>query len=113
MFKWSHGMNESSLEHNLKENKSKHDCNSSTGWVIYVTRRFERDFEKLPVEVKRRILEVVDDLVVNPFVGRVLRGMPYRRIRVGDYRLIYFVDEKEKRVVLMTVFHRRAGYKRL
>jgi len=65
------------------------------------------------VEVRSRILKVIDDLVINPFVGRVLRGMPYRRIRVGDYRLIYFVDEKEKRVVLMTVFHRRADYKRL
>ena len=49
--------------------------NSSNKWVVYVTRRFERDFVKLPVEVSRRILEVVDDLAVNPFVGRILRGI--------------------------------------
>jgi len=48
---------------------------SSKKWVVYVTWCFERDFVKLPVEVRRRILEVVDDLAVNPFVGRILRGI--------------------------------------
>mgnify|MGYP005645334707 CR=1 FL=1 len=50
---------------------------------------------------------------VDPFIGKKLRGMPYWSLRIGDYRLIYRVVKEEKMVILMTVFHRKRGYKRL
>jgi len=52
-------------------------------------------------------------LKVDPFIGKKLRGMLYWSLRISDYRLIYRVVKEEKMVVLMTVFHRKRGYKRL
>ncbi|MCS7365565.1 MAG: type II toxin-antitoxin system RelE/ParE family toxin [archaeon GB-1867-035] len=82
-------------------------------WEINVTHRFERDFRKLNENIQRRIIEAVDTIRRNPFVGKVLRGMPYRCFRIGNYRLIYHVNIRERKVFLMTVIHRRIGYKRL
>jgi len=40
---------------------------------ILTTRRFERDFRKLPREVKRRLDEAIRVLAENPYVGKRLR----------------------------------------
>ncbi|RLE90648.1 MAG: type II toxin-antitoxin system mRNA interferase toxin, RelE/StbE family [Thermoprotei archaeon] len=60
-----------------------------------------------------KVKEYVCHLKVDPFIGKKLRGMPYWSLRIGDYRLIYRVVKEEKMVILMTVFHRKRGYKRL
>ena len=63
-------------------------------WHVKVIRRFERDFS-------------------NPYLGKKLRDFPYYSLRVGDYRVIYMIDEREHVIILMTVFHRRVGYRRI
>jgi len=73
-------------------------------WGIKVTRRFERDFRKLPSNIQDRIIELVEELRNNPYLGKKLRNLPYYSLRVGDYRVIYLVDEKERIIILMTVF---------
>jgi len=51
-------------------------------------------------------------LETNPYLGKPLRGelMGKRSLRVGDYRVIYAVDEDKKVVILFTVGHRKAVY---
>lgn len=82
-------------------------------WNTKVTRRFERDFRKLPSSIQDRIIELVEELKSNPYLGKKLRGFPYYSLRVSDYRVIYMIDEKERVIILMTVFHRRVGYRRI
>ena len=82
-------------------------------WHIKVTRRFERDFRKLPNNIQVRIIELVEELRSNPYLGKKLRNFPYYSLRVGDYRVIYMIDERERVIILMTVFHRRVGYRRI
>jgi mRNA interferase RelE/StbE len=82
---------------------------------ILVTNRFEKDFKKLPKGVQNRISEILALLERNPFAFEVLsgelRGM--RKVRIGDYRIIYRIDsEDESKVVrLLFVAHRRSVYK--
>jgi mRNA interferase RelE/StbE len=38
---------------------------------------------------------------------------PFRRIRVGDYRVIYAVDDESRIVVIVRVRHRRDAYRDL
>ena len=56
---------------------------------------------RLPGDVKLRVVEALRDVLVNPHVGvplvGSLRGL--WRVRVGKYRVLYEVDEKEKAVV--------------
>ena len=62
--------------------------------------------------MKRRIDAAIKKLETNPYVGKTLRGelMGKRSLRVGDYRVIYMIDEPQKTVILFTVEHRKAVY---
>lgn len=84
-------------------------------YKLLVTSRFEKDLRKLPRSVQLRIAEVLTLLARNPFAFEVLSGefKGLRKIRVGDYRLIYRIDsqEDEKVVRLLFVAHRRSAHK--
>ena len=74
---------------------------------------FVREFKRLPDDVKERILEGVRKVSGNPYEGIRLRGQfkGLWRFRVGKYRLIYVIDEKNKRVVFVDIGLRKAIYK--
>jgi len=82
-------------------------------WEIYTTKRFQKDYKKLPSNIKTRINSVVEELKSNPFKGSLIKALGVRKLRVGDYRVLYLIDKENDRIVLLTVFHRRKGYKRL
>jgi len=81
-------------------------------YKLEAARRFEKDFRKLPFDIRRRIDSQVRILESQPYAGKRLRGglEGSYSLRVGDYRIIYSVIESEKRVVLSTVGHRRTVY---
>ena len=81
--------------------------------IIYEEAVIREDFPRLGESVRQRIIkEVGKKLSVAPNqFGRpledVLKG--YRRLRVGDYRVIYRVDNTS--VLVVMVIHRRTKYK--
>jgi mRNA interferase RelE/StbE len=79
---------------------------------LETTRKFEKDFRKLSSDLKRRVDQQVKTLENQPYSGKRLRGEfeGSYSFRIGDYRVIYWVDEAEKRIVLLTVAHRRTVY---
>jgi len=52
-------------------------------------------------------------LEINPYAGKPLKGELAGKwsLRVGDYRIIYVIDEKQKIVILYNAKHRKAVYK--
>lgn len=84
-------------------------------YKVLVTKRFEKDFRRLPRIVQHRISGVLSLLARNPFAFEVLGGefKGLRKVRVGDYRLIYRIDieDDEKTVHLLFVAHRRSVYR--
>jgi mRNA interferase RelE/StbE len=48
----------------------------------------------------------------RPPAATALRGRPGLRVRVGDYRIIYTVDDGVLLVVVVTLGHRRDVYAR-
>jgi len=66
-------------------------------YAVSFRRSAEKDLRKLDAAPRRRVLRSIDALVLNPRpVGcRKLYGSENAyRIRIGDYRVIYTVDEK-------------------
>ena len=47
----------------------------------------------------------------RPPTARALRGRPGLRVRVGDYRIIYTVDDDVLLVVVVALGHRREVYR--
>jgi len=81
-------------------------------YTIFASKRFIKEFDKLPKDVQRRIKEKLEILKKSPFVGLPLHGSlkGKYRLRIGDYRIIYIVNEGQKRVYLLGVAHRRKIY---
>jgi len=73
-----------------------------------------RALKKLDPRVARRIQGAIALLAEDPRppAARALRGRPGLRVRVGDYRIIYTVEDDVLLVVVVTVGHRRDIYDR-
>lgn len=69
------------------------------------TRSFSREFDKLPRNAEERILETLKKIAETPYAGTKLRGKleGLWRWRIGKYRVIYLIDEKERAVVFLDV----------
>lgn len=76
----------------------------------------EREFLRLPFRERTRIGCRVETLADNPRpVGcvKLSGGTGFWRIRVGDYRVIYTIEDKQLVVAVMEVAHRREVYRGL
>jgi mRNA interferase RelE/StbE len=75
-----------------------------------------RALAALPNPDQRRIRTRIDALAAEPRPpGAVdLRGSPegFLRIRSGDYRIIYLVQDRVLLVIVVTIGHRRDVYRR-
>ena len=78
--------------------------------------RFSKVFLKrenrLPVDVKPRVVEALRETLIDPYIGVPLIG-PLKglwRVRVGKYRVIYEINEKETVVVFLDVDLRKRVY---
>ena len=76
------------------------------------TKGFKREFKKLPKNVKERILDAILKTVTNPYAGTRLHGelQGLWRWRVGKYRVVYMINEKEKTIVFLDVGLRKVIY---
>jgi mRNA interferase RelE/StbE len=73
----------------------------------------EKEMDKLPALIHRRISRKILSLEDNPRPtgAKKLSGREEYRLRVGDYRVVYTIDDK---VHVLTVFaggHRREVYR--
>jgi mRNA interferase RelE/StbE len=83
-------------------------------WRLVTEKRAEKELDALDQITKERILRALAQLVVDPYrVANVkaLYGGLYR-LRVGDYRIVYGLRDKELVIVLVRVAHRREVYRR-
>ena len=67
---------------------------------------------KLPSADRNRVQKALAGLSSEPrpHGSAKLKGSPYYRVRVGDYRIIYRVSDKELTVMIMAVGHRKNVY---
>jgi mRNA interferase RelE/StbE len=75
-----------------------------------------KEFKKLPLEVKQRIRIQVEALCLDPRPpgAKTLQGGNGQlRIRVGDYRVIYRIQEEKLLVLVLKVGHRSKIYRNL
>jgi len=68
---------------------------------------------RLPDQVHDRIVKHLLRLSGQPRPpgSRKLQGMDAYRIRIGDYRVLYEVDDQRLKVIVYSVGHRREVYR--
>lgn len=74
-----------------------------------------KKLHKLPIKVQEAIKRKIDPLSSNPFpIGyKKLTNQPGFRIRMGDYRILYFVDAVGGKIIVARIGHRKNIYEKL
>jgi mRNA interferase RelE/StbE len=85
-------------------------------YSVVVSRTFQKQFKGLPKDLQRRVRAALAELENDPFTPRAKADIkplhdidpPMHRLRIGDYRIIYHIEEKTVEVI--ELFHRGRGY---
>lgn len=84
------------------------------GYKITFARSARKELQALPVDAAERVLEKIESLAVNarPAGCKKLSGaIGLWRVRVGQYRVIYEIDDNSRIVDVVVVRHRRDVYR--
>ncbi|HET7212957.1 MAG TPA: type II toxin-antitoxin system RelE/ParE family toxin [Terriglobia bacterium] len=76
----------------------------------------EKDFSSLPKSILQRVIARIDSLAESPYPAGSMKlsgAEKLYRLRAGEYRIIYEVDAKAKKITVHYVRHRREVYRRL
>ncbi len=87
----------------------------SEKYAVTVLRPARKSLERLHPKVRRQIYEKLRQLENNPRPQDVksLRGGAGYRVASGEYRILYEIDDREKRVVIRVIKHRKDVYRNL
>jgi len=82
-------------------------------YKVFIERNAEKNFRKTPRVIQRKIISAIVRLKINPRhlnVRKISGSENYYRIRVGDYRIVYEINDKEKKVNIFRIRHRKEAY---
>lgn len=81
---------------------------------VVLARSAGRELEKLPANLVGRIFPKIEALSAQPRppgCKKLKGGRGLWRIRIGDYRVIYSVDDRAHLVDIVAVRHRSEAYR--
>ena len=84
-------------------------------YAVYMRSAAERERRRLQGHIRQRINQYLLQLKSEPCPSGVekLVGRPNSwRVRVGDYRILYEIDDTKQRVTVYRIVHRREAYRR-
>lgn len=81
---------------------------------VYLERAAERQLKRLSAEDFQKVVSHIKGLSENPRprgCRKITGSESDWRIRIGDYRIIYEIDDKARAVRVMRVRRRREAYR--
>jgi mRNA interferase RelE/StbE len=81
-------------------------------YEVGIVRSAEKEMDRLPGTVHARLSKRILSLQDNPRPRgvRKLSGREEYRLRVGDYRILYLIDDRNRVVTILAVGHRQEVY---
>lgn len=82
-------------------------------YTISILRRAQKELAQLPGGVYEQVRDVIRNLTHSPRPPGCMKltARPGWRLRVGDYRLIYEIDDKNQTILILHAGHRRDIYR--
>ena len=74
----------------------------------------KKELDRLPTKSSERIVSTIESLAENPrpHGSLKLEGTSNQyRIRVGDYRIVYSVEDRAVHVLIIRIRHRKDAYR--
>ena len=68
-----------------------------------------KELQKINKQERTRVIAAIEQLAENPHIGKLLKGefSGLRRIRSGNYRVIYEINEGEVLILVLRIAHRK------
>ena len=82
-------------------------------YQVIIKRSAEKELDSFQGSIHERIVGHLLALEENPRPpgSKKLQGQESYRLRVGDYRVLYTIDDKSKQVIVLAIGHRREVYR--
>ena len=82
-------------------------------YTVILKRSAETELDRLPAQLHERISQKLLRLEDTPRPQGVqkLQGQDRYRIRIGEYRVLYVIDDRAKTVEIVAIGHRRDVYR--
>jgi len=83
-------------------------------WRVELARDARKELARLPTAMQKRVARVLLSLENDPFPPgcKKLKNRDGWRVRVGDYRILYFAGKAAREVIVGIIAHRRDVYRR-
>lgn len=83
-------------------------------YSLHFKKSVKKDLKKIGERESIRILDAINKkLLPDPYVGKLLKGQDGEiwSFRVGEYRVLYNIDNDELVILIIRIGHRREVYK--
>lgn len=83
-------------------------------YKLVIKNSAKKELDDIPAAQFLKIDAAILSLKTNPHPftqSKKLKGEDKCRLRVGDYRVVYAVDEKEKNITIYRIRHRKEVYR--
>ena len=88
---------------------------SGVSYSVRIKRSAAKELARVPRRARLLVIRAIDSLGEQPLAGSSLKGglRGLRRIRVGEYRIVYELLNDELVVLVVRVAHRSDAYRRV
>ena len=82
-------------------------------YQVHLKASAEKELDRLPAQAAKRVIKALLSLESLPRRRgcKKLQATDAYRLRVGDYRVLYLVDDKTRTVEVVAVAHRKDAYR--
>jgi mRNA interferase RelE/StbE len=83
-------------------------------YAVVFARSARKELQNLDPQIARRILKQVEALVTNPRPSGVVKlegSTDLWRIRIGEWRVVYRISDRDRLVDVIAVRHRSDAYR--
>lgn len=87
-------------------------------FILRATSFFEKDIKKLDQHIAKRVIEKLEFLAAHDEIpGQLVAHVPkeligLRKYRIGDWRVLFWIDQRKKEMILYGIEHRGSIYRR-
>ena len=87
--------------------------------TIIATKRVRKQIENLPNDIKSKMDKLLDVLKISPIpvkthdVKNIKGRENIYRVRIGDYRVVYRYEKREKQIEILLVLPRSKAYNKM
>jgi mRNA interferase RelE/StbE len=83
-------------------------------YKIIFHKKAEKELKKFDRDIKKRIVYAIEKLKSNPRISgaKKMTDSPYWKFRVGDYRIIYEILDKELIIIVIKIKNRKDVYRK-